>query len=59
MVKSIINLKKKLNQVKLKDEQDMINRQIDALKLQIDELLYDLYGITKDKEKKIIEDSLK
>lgn len=58
MVKNIIELKKKLNLVKLKDEQDMINRQIDALEIQINELLYELYNI-KDKEKKIIEDSLK
>lgn len=45
--------------MKLKGEQDMICRQIDALELQINEILYELYCIDKDKEKKIIEESLK
>lgn len=59
MVTTIIELKKKLTQVRLKDEQDMLTRQVDALGLQINEILYKLYGINNDKEKKIIEDSLK
>ena len=37
----------------------MIERQIGALELQINEILYELYGIITDKEKKIIEDNLR
>ncbi len=59
MVTNIIELKKKLYNVKLKNEQDIIYRQIDALELQINDLLYELYDLTEDKEKKIIEESLK
>ena len=56
---NIIELKRRLSQVKFKNEQDMIERQIGALELQINEILYELYGIITDKEKKIIEDNLR
>lgn len=56
-VSNIIELKRKYKSVKLKNEKEMLSRQIDAIETQINNLLYDIYGITK-KEKNIIENSL-
>jgi len=58
-VTTMVELKKKLSVSNLKTEQDMILRQIDAIQIQINEILYELYGITAEKEKKVIEDCLK
>lgn len=56
LVSNIIEFKNKLNISKLKTDKDTILRQIDAIQLQINEILYNLYGI-KENEKKIVEDS--
>lgn len=56
VVDSIIILKKKLQNIKLDSEKKIIKKQIIVLKEKIDNLIYDLYNLTKD-EIKIIEDS--
>ncbi|MBU0466227.1 MAG: Eco57I restriction-modification methylase domain-containing protein [Nanoarchaeota archaeon] len=50
----LIELDKKLKSINLDYEREIIKKQIDALEKQIDNIVYDLYGIT-DKEKEIIE----
>ena len=57
-VTNIIELKKKFNASKLTTDQEIISRQIDAIEMQINSLIYELYGINA-KEQKLIEDSLK
>ncbi|MBU1136199.1 MAG: N-6 DNA methylase [Nanoarchaeota archaeon] len=51
----IIELNKKLESINLNREKEIIKKQIEALEKQIDNIVYDLYGIT-DKEKEIIEE---
>ncbi|MCG2718029.1 MAG: N-6 DNA methylase [Nanoarchaeota archaeon] len=53
----IIELNKKLETVSLDREKELIKKQIIALEKKIDNIVYDLYGITE--EKKIIEESSK
>jgi len=52
----IIELSKRLEPINLDREKEIIKKQIEALEKQIDEIIYKLYGITKE-EQKIIEDS--
>ena len=58
LVENIIELNKKLSKTKIPNEKELIQRQIDAIDNQIDNLVYELYGLTDD-EIKIVEDSLK
>jgi type I restriction-modification system DNA methylase subunit len=55
-VKTIVQLKAKTNFVKTPTERTAIERQIQATDAQIDELVYQLYGLTEE-EIKIIEQS--
>jgi len=57
-VSTITELKKKLTKSKFSNERELYERQISALHKQINEILYDLYGIKTKKEKTIVEESL-
>lgn len=57
-VKQIINLKSSVKNVKTPQEKKNLERQIAALDKQIDQLVYELYGLTED-EIKIVEESMK
>lgn len=52
----LIELNKKLKEINLDREKDIIKKQIEALEKQIDEIIYKLYGITKS-EQEVIENS--
>ena len=59
LVKQLIDLQKRLNEEKLTtSEQEKINRQIEEKEWEIDQNVYNLYGLNEE-EKKIIEESLK
>jgi hypothetical protein len=60
LVDSIVKLKKSFIKIKDKqtDEKVRLEKEIQKLNSDIDEEVYNLYGITTE-EKKIIEDSLK
>jgi len=53
----LIELNKKLKEINLDREKEIIKKQIEALEKQIDDIVYKLYGITSE-EQKIIEESL-
>lgn len=55
-VDNIIKMKKILQTVKSAHEKTTIHRQIDATDKQIDDLVYELYGVT-DEERRIIAES--
>ncbi len=55
-VERMLDLHKKLNESKVPDEKTKIQRQIDTTDRQIDNLVYDLYGLTDD-EIAIVENS--
>ena len=57
-VKQIINLNSAIENSKTPQERKNIERQIAAVDKQIDQLVYELYGLTED-EIKIVEDSIK
>lgn len=57
-VDSIMNLKCLLSNAKTPQEKKNLERQIAALDKQIDQLVYELYGLTED-EIKIVEESMK
>ena len=50
----MLNLKPKLSFARTPDEKNLLQRQIDATDRRIDELVYELYGLT-DEEIKIVE----
>ena len=52
----IIELSKKLESVNLESEKEIIKKQIKALEKQIDNIVYDLYGLSKA-EQEVIEKS--
>ncbi|MCK5721873.1 MAG: hypothetical protein KAI84_05000, partial [Gammaproteobacteria bacterium] len=54
LVDQILNLNKKLNDAKLPQEKNLLQRQIDATDKQIDQLVYKLYDLTNE-EIKIVE----
>jgi len=58
LVDQMLSLNKQLPAVKTDYEKTALQRQIDATDRQIDELVYELYGIT-DEERKIIEEKIK
>ena len=58
LVDQMLQLNQKLSKTKIPNEKELIQRQIDATDNQIDNLVYELYGLTDD-EIKIVEDSLK
>jgi adenine-specific DNA-methyltransferase len=55
-VELLIELNKKLESVNLEREKEIIRKQIHALEKQIDEIVYRLYGLTKE-EIEIVEES--
>ena len=55
LVNQILDLHKRLGQVKLSGEKTVLERQIAAVDGQIDRLVYELYGLT-DEEIKIVEE---
>ena len=57
-VRHILNLSAKRSAAKTTHEQSTLERQIDATDQQIDELVYELYGLT-DKEIQIVEEATK
>jgi len=54
LVDEMLGLRKKVSKIKNPDEKTQIQRQIDSTDEQIDKLVYDLYGLTKE-EIEIIE----
>jgi chaperonin cofactor prefoldin len=54
----LIELNKKLRSVNLDREKEIIRKQINALEKQNDEIIYELYGLTKE-EIEVIEGSLR
>ena len=54
LVSSMLDLNKKLPLAKTDQEKTILQRQIDSTDRRIDELVYDLYGLT-DEEIKIVE----
>jgi methionyl-tRNA synthetase len=54
LVNQILNLNKKLNNAKLPQEKNLLQRQIETTDKQIDQLVYELYDLT-DEEIKIVE----
>jgi type I restriction-modification system DNA methylase subunit len=60
LVKKMLSLSKRLNEIgdKKTDERQKIEEEIREIDIEIDELVYKLYGINEE-EKKIIEESLK
>lgn len=58
LVISLMDLKKQLHNPKTPQEKKNLERQIAALDKQIDQLVYELYGLTED-EIKIVEESVK
>ena len=53
-VDQILDFQKQLTQSKLPQQKTVLNRQIETTDRQIDELVYELYGLTKE-EIKIVE----
>jgi len=58
LVESMLELHKQLASVKTDHGKTNLQRQIDAKDVQIDELVYELYGLTED-EIKIVEEATK
>ena len=54
----LIELTKKLESINLEREKEIIQKQINALEKQNDEIIYKLYGLTKE-EIDVIEESLR
>ena len=57
LVEGMLEMNRKLAEVKTPRERDVLMRRIDATDRQIDALVYELYGLTED-EIKIVEESL-
>jgi hypothetical protein len=55
-VEKMLDLHKQLNKAGFDSEKEPIQRQIEATDRKIDELVYQLYGITEE-ERKIIENA--
>jgi len=58
LVETMLKLHKNLQAAKTNHEKSLIQRQIDATDKQIDQLVYDLYGLT-DEEIRIVEEAAK
>lgn len=56
LVEQMLSLHKQLAAAKTPDEKTRIQRQIEAIDHQIDNLVYELYGLT-DKEVQIVEEA--
>jgi type I restriction-modification system DNA methylase subunit len=56
LVEKMVSLSKRLTEVKTDHEKTALQRQIDATDQQIDQLVYELYGLTEE-EIKIVEDN--
>ncbi|MCX5868031.1 MAG: N-6 DNA methylase, partial [Proteobacteria bacterium] len=55
-VNKMIDMRKKIIKMKIPNEKTVLQRQIDATEKQIDQLVYELYGLTEE-EIKIVENS--
>jgi hypothetical protein len=58
LVNQMLDLNKRLSETTLEHEKTVILRQIEATDRQIDELVYELYGLTEE-EIKIVEEGTK
>ncbi len=58
LVTQILDLHKRLGETTLEHEKTVIQRQIEATDRQIDDLVYELYGLTEE-EIKIVEEGTK
>ncbi len=58
LVESMLDLNKELQEAKTPDEKVVLERQIAATDREIDELVYELYGLTEE-ERKIVEEARK
>jgi len=58
LVNQMLDLNKRLSETTLEHEKRVILRQIEATDRQIDELVYELYGLTEE-EIKIVEEGTK
>ena len=58
LVQSMLDLHKQLSSAKTDHEKTVLERQISATDRQIDELVYELYGLTAE-EIKIVEEAAK
>jgi hypothetical protein len=58
LVMQMLDLNKKLPDVRLDNEKKMLQGQIDATDRQIDTLVYELYGLTEE-EIKVVEENVK
>jgi hypothetical protein len=56
LVTQMLDLHKHLHETALEHEKTVIQRQIEATDRQIDELVYELYGLTEG-ERKIVEEA--
>lgn len=56
MVEQLLRLRERAPKVRTQHDQTVIERQIDAVDRQIDQLVYELYGLT-DKEIAVVEGS--
>jgi hypothetical protein len=54
LVTQMLDLNKKLQDARLEQERTMLSRQIEATDASIDELVYELYGLTEE-EIKVVE----
>ncbi len=52
----LIELNQKLKNINLKSKKEIIKKQINFLEKQIDNIVYDLYGLNKE-EQEVIENS--
>ncbi|MFC1692980.1 Eco57I restriction-modification methylase domain-containing protein [Candidatus Latescibacterota bacterium] len=57
LVENMLSLHKQLNKAKTAHDKEVLKRQIDATDKQIDNLVYELYGLTEE-EIKIVEETL-
>ena len=58
MIDLVTQLKNSLSKIKIENRRTILQRQIDATDKKINELIYKLYGLTKE-EISIVEESLK
>jgi hypothetical protein len=58
LVEAMLQLQEQLQAAKTAHDKKLIERQIDATDKQIDQLVYDLYGLTEE-EIKIVEEETK
>ena len=55
LVDNMLGLQKKYNEARMERDKELYERQIKIVDVQIDELVYDLYGLTEE-EVKVVEE---